>query len=446
VPRGKMLGGSANMNAQIHQWCHPRDFDEWAEGGADGWAWDDVLPSFRAMERLRGPEDGNQLRGRLGAMRVEVPRSESLLPPLWVEAARNCGLNGTASYNGVAYHGAWLTEQAHSNGARFSVYDAYLKPALKRPNLTVMTKRQVQRIILEGGLTKGIELSDGTSHVARRGVILAAGAIASPQLLMLSGIGPAADLRALGIDVALDRPAIGQNLQDHPVFGLKFQLKRPISLKRAGSPWQLLRWLLLRRGLLATSGIDAFAFASVLDPLAPDLELMLAPFEIRDQMREDPQVEAYAIAPAVVKPKSRGRLALRSTDPRDQLSIDFNLFSDAEGADRAVMLAGARLARRIAGSQPLCEETLGEFAETSGIEDDDRLFDALLPTVQTVYHPCGTCRMGSDKGAVLDPRFGVRGIANLWVVDASAMPSVPRGHPNAVVAMMARRAAEFIDG
>ena len=257
---------------------------------------------------------------------------------------------------------------------------------------------------------------------------------------MLSGIGPAAHLGEQGLEVELDCPAVGQNLQEHALLGMGFHLTRPISLKRAGSIGQLLRWLLFRRGLLATSGIDAFAFEATGDGPA-DLELILAPFEVREQLRADPVREAYVIASAVLKPRSRGTVKLRSPRPGDKPVIDLNLFSDAEGADRAVALAGLRLARRIAATAPLAAETTGEFAETAGVTEDEALFAAALPMLQTVYHPAGTCRMGSGPEAVLDAQMRVRGVDGLRVIDASAMPSVPRGHPNAVVAMMARRGA-----
>lgn len=437
IPRGRMLGGCASMNAQIHQWCHPADFDEWAADGAPGWAWTDVAPTFRAMENAPG---GEPERGAAGAMNARVPCSESVLPGLWVEAARGAGLATSGGYNGAACRGAWLTEQAHRGGARFSVYDAFLKPALGRPNLKLLSGRQVRHLMLDGGRASGVVLEGGEQHLAAGGVFLAAGAYGSPQLLMLSGVGPGAHLRNHGLEVLLDLPGVGANLQEHSLLGLRFHLHRPISLRRAGSVGQLLRWLLFRKGLLATSGIDAFAFEST-DGGPADLELMLAPFEVRDQLRGAPALEAYAIAAAVLKPRSRGTVRLGGTGPDMAPVIDLNLFSDPDGADRRVVIAGLKLARRIAATAPLAAETAGEFAETAAIDDGEALFEATLPMLQTVYHPAGTCRMGAGPDAVLDEHMRVRGIDGLRVIDASAMPSVPRGHPNAVVAMMAQRGA-----
>jgi choline dehydrogenase len=441
IPRGKMLGGCSSMNAQIHQWCHPADFEEWAADGAPGWGWAEVAPVFRAMEALAGGPD--PARGGNGPMRVEVPASDSALPALWVAAARAAGLTGSPTYNGTAYRGAWLTEQAHHRGARFSAYDACLKPALARGNLQLLTGRAVERLLFEKRWAAGVALAGGETRQAASGVILAAGAYGSPQLLMLSGIGPAAELREHGIEVVLDSPGVGRNLQDHALIGLRFALKRSLSLKRAGSLGQLLRWLVLRKGLLATSGIDAFAFEST-DGGPADLELMLAPFEVRDQLRGEPEQEAYSIASAVLKPRSRGRVTLRGPRAGEAPVIDLDLFSDPGGADRAVAIAGLKLARRIAASQPLAAETAGEYPETAGIEADGALFEAALPLLQTVYHPSGTCRMGDGELGVLDATLRVRGTDGLWVIDASAMPSVPRGHPNAVVAMMAKRGAGMV--
>lgn len=443
IPRGRMLGGCASMNAQIHQWCHPADFDEWAADGAPGWGWSKVAPVFRAMEALAGAAPDDPARGAAGPMRVGVPASDSLLPGLWVEAARAAGLTGPPAYNGAAYRGAWLTEQAHHGGTRFSVYDACLKPALARANLKLLTCRTVERLLFDGAHAAGVALNGGGMEMAAGGIILAAGAYGSPHLLMLSGIGPGAHLQEHGLEVVLGSPGVGRNLQEHALLALRFHLRRPISLKRAGSLGQLLRWLILRKGLLATSGIDAFAFETT-DAGPANLELILAPFEVRDQLRGEPEQEAYAIAAAVLKPRSRGTVTLRSARPGDAPIIDLNLFGDSGGVDRAVAIAGLKLARRVAACEPLAAETAAEYPETAGIEDDDALFEAALPMLQTVYHPAGTCRMGEGSDAVLDEQMRLRGIDGLWVVDASAMPSVPRGHPNAVVAMMARRGAAMI--
>ena len=446
APRGKMLGGSSNMNAQLHQWCHPADFDGWSALGASGWSWNEVAPVFRAMERFTGGTADDQQRGTLGPMIVGRPARPHALAPLFVEAATAAGLGGECDYNGTAYRGAWLTEQANRGGSRFSAYDAYLKPALHRDNLTVLTETPIGGLILEGGRAVGIRTAgpDPQDYRAGAGVILAAGAFGSPHLLMLSGIGPAEHLRAHGIAPVLDLLGVGSDLQEHPLAGLMFRTRRPISMKAAGLG-QLLRWLLTRTGMLATSSVDAFAFTNVSGGEAPDLELILGPFEVRDQLREDPHVHAYTIGIVPIAPRSRGTIRLKSPSSTDAPAIDYGLLSDDGGEDARILLAGARLARRIAASEPLAAETAGELDESVSARTDDELLAYLKSMIQTIYHPTSSCRMGVDSGAVVDPQLRLRGVDGLWVVDASVMPTVPRGHPNAVVAMIAKRAAEWIE-
>jgi choline dehydrogenase len=444
TPRGKMLGGSANMNAQIHQWCHPADFDGWVEAGAVGWGWDEVRPVFRAMERVAGKDGGDQRRGGLGPMRIDRLKTPNPVTTAFVEAAKACGLDGDGDYNGGAYSGAWFTEIAHRKGRRFSTYDAYLKPAMKRPNLSVVAERAVTRILFEGKRAVGVALEDGEIHRAGKGVVLSAGAFGSPQLLMLSGLGDAARLRGLGIDMVHHSPGIGDNLQDHAVAGLGFGMKRPISLKAAETLPEFLKWLLFGRGMLTSNALEAFAFTSVVDRKAPDLELMFLPVVWSNQALDPPEVHGYTIAAVPVAPKSRGRLTLKSASAGDPPAIDFGLLSDPGGIDAKVLLAGLRLARRIAETEPLKAETTGELPLSAEAQGDEALMALARGQIQTVYHPSGTCRMGSDAGAPVDSRLRVNGVDGLWVVDASVMPNVPRGHPNAVVAMIARRAAGWI--
>lgn len=441
TPRGKMLGGSANMNAQIHQWCHPADFEGWVKAGASGWGWDEVSPVFRAMENLACGDPGDQRRGRLGPMRIDRLKTPNPASAAFVAAARANGMNGDEAYNGGAYSGAWLTEIAHHKGRRFSTYDAYLKPAMKRPNLRVVSERTVTRISFEGRRATGVELDNGDRHDAAR-IVLSAGAFGSPHLLMLSGIGEAAQLRRHGIDLVQDSPGVGANLQDHAVAGLGFEMRRPISLMAAESLGQLLKWLLLGRGMLASNALEAFAFASVLDGQAPDLELMFLPVHWANQALDPPQAHAYSIAATPLTPRSRGAVGLKIGSPEEPPSIDFGLLSDPENIDAEILLAGLKLARRIAGTEPLRSETVAEMPLSEGARDDDALLALARSEIQTVYHPCGTCRMGDDARAPVDSRLKLNGVEGLWVADASVMPNVPRGHPNAVVAMIAKRASE----
>lgn len=447
IPRGKMLGGCSNINAQIHHWCHPADFDEWADAGATGWGWHDVAPVFRAQERWLG-EDDTCVRGRDGPMVVSPGRHTHRLSHAFVEAARTAGLGRQSSYNGGAHEGAWVAELAHKDGQRFSVYDAYLKPALGRPNLEVLTDAHVLRVNVEKGRAVGVTVRrEGAEQpIAALGVVLAAGAFGSPQLLMLSGIGPSSTLARFGIEVQCDAPEVGANLQDHPMAVIAFPTKGTNTLKRAESLPNFLRYLLLKRGMLASNAAEAIAFARSRPSLdgPPDIELIFAPFEWRAEGLESPRIDAFSIGVTVVKPRARGCVMLKSAHPLDPPSIDFGLLSDGEGRDIEALLVAARLARRIAATRPLADYSAGDPFSGADATQDHELLEWLIRRLQTVYHPTSTCRMGTDARAVLDPQLRVRGVEGLWVADASVMPSVPRGHTNAVVAMIAQRAASWV--
>lgn len=444
IPRGRMLGGSSNMNAQIHQWCHPADFDEWAADGAEGWAWEDVAPLFVAQENWIG-ERANRPRGRGGPMQVAPNVNANPLSRAFVKAARANGLDGPDDYNGGAFEGAWIVQIAHKDGKRFSAYDAYLKPAMARPALDIVTEATVENLIFEGRRCAGVRFRRGGEVEERRaggGVILAAGAFGSPQILMLSGVGPAAHLGATGVAVVHDLAGVGADLQDHPVVPITFATRRRDTLKSADSIPNLLRYMLQRKGPLASNAIEAFAFKRTRDRRpAPNLELMFAPLDWVDQALKKPNTHAFTIGPAVVKPQSRGTVRLQSPDARAAPVIDLGLLSDPEGHDAAVLLDGVRLARAIAASAPLESEIIAETAPGAAVVSDANLLEYVSRTIQTVYHPTSTCRIGAGRDGVVTPDLRVRGFDGLWVADASVMPSAPRGHPNAVVAMIAEHLA-----
>lgn len=450
IPRGKMLGGSSNMNAQVHQWCHPADFDGWAAHGARGWAWHDVAPVFRRMEAVRGLASSNGHRGRSGPMQVEQLRSPNPLTLAFVAAARAAGLGGgdaAPDYNGGPYTGAWISQVAHRRGRRFSAYDAYLKPALARRNLEVVTGAQVTRVLFEDGRAAGVVVRRGDSEQtlrAARGVVLAAGAYGTPQILQLSGIGPARQLRALGIDVVRDVPQVGANLQEHPLLPVMMRARRPISLKKAESPLNLLAWLIAGRGMLASNVAEAVAFASSDGDAAPDVELCFVPVEWRGEGLEPPLVHGFGCGVVVVAPRSRGSVRLRSADPLAPPVIDLGLLSDLDGADLRALTHGVDLFRRIVATDPLAREADGEITPGADVRGADAIRAHCASALQTIYHPTSTCRMGTDDAAPVTPELRLRGVDGLWVADASVMPTVPRGHPNAVVAMIADRAADLV--
>lgn len=447
IPRGKMLGGSANMNAQIHQWCHPADFADWVADGATGWGWEDVAPVFQAQETWLG--DADPRRGRSGPMRISPNGNTRPLARAFVAACRAAGLGSQATYNGTAYRGAWLCELAHFGGERFSVYNAYLEPALRRPNLDVWTESRALRLVGVPGRIAGVEVRGpgGTTTVAGRGIVLAGGAFGTPQILQLSGIGPAAHLQSLGLPVLGDVAEVGQNLQDHPMTVVVFRVRSRNTLKRATAWPSLLNYALRKRGMLASNGVEAFAFTTVErdESAPPDLELLAAPFEWRNQGLELPGIHAFTLGVAALTPRSRGSVRVQSADSQAPPLIDFGLLSDAEGRDAATLLAGVRLARRLAATPPLDQDVAEESYPGAQAVSDAELLPWIHASLQTVYHPTSTCRMGSDKRAPVDPRLRFQGFDNLWVADASVMPRVPRGHPNAVVAMIAERAAGWIE-
>jgi len=448
TPRGKMLGGSSNMNAQIHQWCHPADFDGWLKAGADGWGWEDVREVFRRQESWLG-NDGQEDRGREGPMTVSPNKNALPLSHAFVEAARRSGLNDMPRYNGSAFEGAWICELAHKNGKRFSCYDAFLKPSMSRPNLEVITKAQVKRIEFDNGRASGVTyLRDGEeTTLLSRAVVLSAGSFGSPQILMHSGIGPGEVLSQFDIPVRVDRRDVGENLQDHPVLPIVFDSPGSITMKSAEKIGSLLNYILFKRGMLASNGIEAFAFAnSAGDKSAPpDIELIFTPLDCRDQFLKPPLVDAFGIGASIVAPRSRGRLTLRGADPIAAPLIDFGMLSDGEGVDREALLAAIRLTRKISETAPLAEFNAGELRPGPAVQNEDELLAYAAQEIQTVYHPTSTCRMGIDPLSVVDPKLKVNGVDGLWIADASVMPSVPRGHPNAVVAMIADRAADWIE-
>jgi choline dehydrogenase len=448
TPRGRMLGGSSNMNAMVHQWCHPADFDGWVEAGAAGWGWDDVAPVFRAMEHWLG-DDGDPARGRDGPMIVSPNANIVPLSRSFVEAARRAGLGGDPHYNGRAYRGVWTPELAVKDGRRFSAYNAFLEPAMQRANLEVASGAQATRIVLDNGRAAGVTVRrDGAEQTfAGRGIVLAAGAFGSPQLLMLSGIGPAKALAAFGLPVHVDAPDVGRHLQDHPALGPVYATTRSETFLNAGSKENDELYRTSGRGMLASSGIEGFAFTQVRrgPAAAPDLELIFLPMDWRNQALDPPQQHAFAIAAVVLAPRSRGQVTLRSADPLEAPRIDFGLLSDPEGIDAEILCKGFRLCRRIAATAPLAGDNAGELRPGAEVLSDRDLLDYASRELQTVYHPTSTCRMGSDPQSVVDPQLRVRGVDGLWVVDASVMPAVPRGHPNAAVAMIAQRASGWIE-
>ena len=449
LPRGKGLGGCSSMNAMLYVRGRPLDYDLWEQQGAAGWGWDGVRDYFlKSEDNERGASEYHATGGPLNVADVRTPMP---LTERFLGAAEAVGIPRVADYNGPEQDGASPSQVTQRNGRRWSTASAYLKPAAKRPNLTVVTGATVLKIELAGGRAHGVRYRNarGTETVATANseIVLSAGSYGSPQVLMLSGIGPAANLTDVGVSVQHDLPGVGQNLQDHPYVVTVFDSKIGGSLADAEHPKYLVQWLFKGTGPLASNVAEALAFVRSRPGLpAPDLQYHFAPAFFVEHGFEEYKEHAMTVAPALISPKSRGQLWLRSANPLDKPAILTNTLEDPE--DVAALVHGVKLAREIAHTGPLAEATGAELRPGAEYVSDDEIEAAIRRQVELLYHPVGTCRMGAsdDDDAVLDPELRVRGIEGLRVADASVMPLIPGGNTNAPVIMVAERAADLIRG
>jgi choline dehydrogenase len=445
-PRGKMLGGCSSINAQMYVRGNPVDYDGWAELGNDGWAWNDVLPYFRRSEHFgRG---ASRWHGSSGPLYVEDQRDPSPLTRAAVAAAVEAGIPAVDDINGATQEGVTLSTVTQHRGRRWSTADAFLRPARKRSNLTVVTGAQTSRVLFDGRRAIGVEYAvDGATRqaMARKEVIVSAGAINSPQLLLLSGIGPAAALAEHDIDVLVDRPGVGANLQDHLTAPTIFTTSGSVTLLDAEKPAELVKYVLRRKGMLTSNVGEAMAFVRSRDGLAaPDLQLIMAPVEYIDHGLAPPPGHGISIGAVGVAPASRGSVSLRSADPFAAPAIAARYLSAAD--DAAPLVEGVKLARRIASQPSLKEHIDGEMWPGDDVVTDAQILDFVRQQAFTLYHPVGTCRMGPDHDAdaVVDPHLRVHGVDHLRVVDASVMPVIPRGNTNAPTIMVAEKAVDLI--
>ncbi|OLR90891.1 GMC family oxidoreductase [Actinokineospora bangkokensis] len=444
-PRGKALGGCSSMNAMIYIRGNRADYDTWRDAhGATGWGYDDVLPYFVKAEgntRLAGP-----LHGTGGPLHVEDRRFTHELTTAWVEAAVAAGHKRTDDFNGATQEGVGLYQVTCRKGRRWSTADAYLRPAEGRANLTVRTGALSTRVVLDGTRAVGVEyLRDGQTHVVHADgeVLLAGGAINSPQLLMLSGIGPAEHLREVGVDVRVGLAGVGDNLHDHPAAPVIWTTKGTTDLQDALTPARLLQWQALGRGPLSSNVGEGGGFLRTRDGLdAPDMQFHVAPTMFFDNgLRESPAA-GFTSATTLVAPRSRGTLRLRSADPRWRPLIDPAYYADP--VDMEATVAGIRVLEEI-GRQAALSRFLADpyLPDRRGLSDEE-LAEHVRTWTQTLYHPVGTCAMGSGETAVVDPALRVRGVDGLRVVDASVFPVIPRGNTNAPTIMLAEKAADLI--
>jgi choline dehydrogenase len=446
-PRMKALGGCSSMNAMIYIRGNRVDYDGWRDAyGATGWGYRDVLPYFIRSEgntRFSGPYHGSE-----GPLHVEDRRYTHDLTERWVESAVAWGLKRNDDFNGAEQDGAGLYQVTCKRGRRASVADGYLRPALERPNLTVRTGAHASRVLLAGTRAVGVSyLAEGEerSVYADGEVLLAGGAINSPQLLMLSGIGSATHLREVGVDVAVDLPGVGENLQDHPIAPLLWFSRDSSDLVDYSTPARLAQWQLLGRGPLASNVGEGGAFFSSRDGLAaPDLQVHVAPTGFYDNGLREQRDRMFTAGATLVAPASRGKLRLRSTNPLWHPEIDARYYDDP--ADLDAVVAGSRMLLDIARQGPLAAKLNGLWRPASQDLSDSELADHIRELTQTLYHPSGTCAMGTGENAVVDPELRVRGTEGLRVVDASVMPTVPRGNTNAPTVMIAEKAADLLRG
>jgi len=449
-PRGKVLGGSSSINAMIYLRGPREDYDAWAAQGNPGWAYDDVLPYFkRAEHNERGADAWHGVNGPLNVMDL---RSPNRFGRLFVEAARQAGYPLNDDFNGAAQEGVGRYQVTHKNGERHSVAKAYLTPNLGRPNLTVITGAHTTRILFDGRRAIGVEARvDGQVQrfEARREVLVSAGALQSPQLLMLSGVGAADELARHGIALVHDLPGVGAHLHDHvdvvqvvnapgltDLFGLS-----PGGI--VNTIKGILEWRRARSGMLTTNFAEAGGFIkSRPDEALPDLQLHFVVGKLIDHGRKTVFGHGYSCHVCLLRPKSRGRLALASADPYAAPLIDPNFLADRDDVDRLVH--GFKLMRTILRQDALAAHRGAELAASAGAVTDAQIEAFVRNHADTIYHPVGTCRMGSGPLDVVDAELRVHGLQGLRVVDASIMPAIVGGNTNAPTVMIAEKAADLI--
>ncbi len=449
-PRGRGVGGSSLINAMIYVRGQKEDYDGWAEGGCTGWSWSEVLPYFRRAEDNARGEDA--LHGAGGPLRVEDLREDNPATQAFVQAARECGYPYNHDFNGPVQEGVGEYQVFQKAGRRFSAARAYLEGAQERANIRVIADAQCTGLLFEGKRATGVRYRRGGSERrigARQEVILAAGAFGTPQLLMASGIGPADHLARHGIPVLHDLREVGSNLQDHLDYTISaksnaeglfgFSLGVVNQGIRALGPWKR-----DGRGMLTTNVAEAGGFLKS-DPTLtrPDLQLHFCLGIVDDHNRKRHLGRGYSLHICALRPYSRGEVRLASADMRKAPLIDPKFLSDERDLD--TLVAGAKISQRILAA-PAMAAMNGRPVYGSGRDEDARLRDLIRDHADTIYHPVGTCRMGSDDGSVVDPQLRVRGVAGLRIADASVMPSLVSGNTQAPTAMIGEKAADLILG
>lgn len=455
TPRGKVLGGSSSINGMVYVRGHARDFDHWADQGAAGWSFADVLPYFKRMEtaHLGNGRTDPVWRGTDGPLHVKRGPRENPLYEAFVQAGVQAGFELTDDYNGCKQEGFGPMEHTIHKGRRWSTANAYLRPAMRRRNFTLVTGL-ARRVVMDGKRAVGVEIQSGgrtKTIAARKEVILAASSINSPKLLMLSGIGPAGHLKSNGIDVVADRPGVGQNLQDHLELYVQQECTQPITLYSKLNLFSKAligaRWLFFKSGLGATNHFESAAFLRSQPGVDyPDIQYHFLPVAIRYDGKAAAKTHGFQAHVGPMRSKSRGSVALRSADPGDKPVIRFNYMSHPD--DWPEFRHCIRLTREIVSQAALDPFRGAEIAPGGSVQSDAELDDYIRQHSESAYHPCGTCRMGrpDDRDAVVDPECRVIGVDGLRVADSSIFPRITNGNLNGPSIMTGEKAADHILG
>jgi len=448
-PRGRVLGGSSSINGMLFVRGNPADYDAWAQTGCPGWRYEELMPYFKSIERY-GPGDPEH-RGKSGPLLVEDYRTVLPLTHRFVEAAQQAGFAFTEDLSGAQAEGVGYSQMSRNGRFRGSTARTFLAAARRRPNLRVETDALATRLLFEGRRCVGVAVRQrGAERVfrAEAGVIVASGTVGSPHLLQISGIGPADHLRSIGVEVVHDLPGVGRNLSDHYCVRVSHRARDAVSINELSRGLRLVgevaNWLTIGRGALTFGVSSAQVFCRSREGLeSPDIQLLFSPASYDNARFGTLERETgMTIAVSIARPQSRGTIMARSPDPAEKPSIRPNYLSVPD--DLRVSREGVRLARRIFAAPALAKHSVRELTPGPEVQSDDELDDFIRRTGVTVYHPVGTCKMGVDPMAVVDPRLRVHGIEGLRVVDASIMPAVTTGNTNAPTIMIAEKASAMI--
>ncbi|MGW0311036.1 GMC family oxidoreductase [Streptomyces flavidovirens] len=442
-PRGHVLGGCSSINAMMWVRGHRDDYDAWGEAAGPEWSYDAIVPYFRRAERWTGGTGEVSVYGTRGPLVVSPPRDPNLTTAAFLDACRGAGLEELPELNVPDPSGFSLTPVNQRAGRRWSTADGYLKPAARRRNLDVVTDARVRRLVFEGTRVTGVVADGGVVLRARREVILSAGAVGSPHLLMLSGIGDPDHLREIGIEPRAASSGVGRHLQDHLSTAVAMRCPLPVTLTGADTLANVGRFLLSGRGPLTSNVGEAVAFVrSTPELAAPDIELIYAPAPFVEHGLTPPAEHGLTIGVILLQPASEGRVTLTDEQATSAPRIDPGYLTHESDLRR--LTAGVRQAEALFADSAFAPYTAGPMAPYPGIVDDEALARAIRDSSETLYHPVGTCRMGTDDASVTDPRLRVRGVDGLRVVDASVMPRITRGHTQAPTVAIAEKAAELI--